>query len=266
MHFKPQIEGHFVLLFSDHKPLCNAFYSTTPAKSDRQQRHLSFLTEYISDMSYIKGSQNVVADCLSRPANAVTLDICDLPEIANTQATDEETQSYVERLKSFKIMSDDKQILCDTSTPYPRPFVPASLRKAIFDSLHNLSHPGTNPTLKMIKSRYFWPGMDRPIKQWCRECMPCQQAKINRHTKSPINKFDLPSSRFQTVHIDIVGPLPTVQNPTDPYISPYRYLLTCIDRATRRIEIQPLADITAKTITRAFIETWISRFGVPFTI
>ena len=266
LHFKPQLEGHYVLLLTDHEPLCKAFYSTAPAKSDRQQRHFSFLTELIADMSYIKGSQNIVADCLSRPANAVTLDICDLPEIANTQVSDEETQSYADRLKAFKIMGDGEQILCDTSTPYPRPFVPASLRKAIFDSLHGLSHPGTIPSLKMIKARYFWPGMDRPIKQWCRECMPCQQSKIHRHTKSAVSNFDLPSSRFQTVHIDIVGPLPTVQNPSDPYISPYRYLLTCIDRTTRWIEVKPLADITAKSVTKAFIDAWISRFGVPLHV
>ena len=266
LHFKPLIEGHFVLLLTDHKPLCSAFKSTNPAKSDRQQRHLSLLTEYIADISHIKGSQNIVADCLSRPANAVTLDVCDLPEIANAQVSDEEIKLYEDRLKSFKLLSDDKPILCDTSTPYPRPFVPASLRKAIFDSLHCLSHPGINSSQKVIKARYFWPGMDRSIKQWCRECMPCQQSKVNRHTKSAINNFDLPSSRFQTVHIDIVGPLPTVQNPTDPYISPYRYLLTCIDRATRWIEVQPLADITAKTVTRAFIDVWISRFGVPLHV
>ena len=266
LHFKPLIEGHFVLLLTDHKPLCSAFKSTSPAKSDRQQRHLSLLTEYIADISHIKGSQNIVADCLSRPANAVTLDVCDLPEIANTQVSDEEIKLYEERLKPFRLISDDKQILCDTSTPYPRPFVPESLRKAIFDSLHSLSHPGISSTQKLVKARYFWPGMDRSIKQWCRECMPCQQSKVNRHTKSAVSNFDLPSSRFQTVHIDIVGPLPTVQNPTDPYISPYRYLLTCIDRATRWIEVQPLADITAKTVTRAFIDVWISRFGVPLHV
>ena len=55
IHFRHQIEGRNVLLFTDHKPLCSAFKSTTPSKSDRQQRHFTVLTEYISDIDYIKG-------------------------------------------------------------------------------------------------------------------------------------------------------------------------------------------------------------------
>ena len=267
LHFRHQIEGRHVLLLTDHKPLCSAFKSVNPAKSDRQQRHLSVLTEYLGDVNHIRGDQNIVADCLSRPANAVMLDVCDLPEIADIQSSDEETQKYSEKLRPFKLLSDDKGVLCDTSTPFPRPFVPEKLRESVFNSLHSLSHPGIKSTLRLIKSRYFWPDMDRSIRKWCRECLSCQYSKIHRHTKSEVSKFDLPSTRFQTIHIDIVGPLPAVPNPSDPYsISPYRYLLTCIDRATRWIEAQPLADITAQSIAKAFVNIWIARFGVPLHV
>lgn len=266
LYFKHHIEGRNVILLTDHKPLCNAFHSVNPSKSDRQQRHLSLLTEYISDVSYIRGSDNVVADCLSRPVNALFIDACDLSEISTCQSDDEEIKMFSDKLKEFKLSHSDKIILCDISTPYPRPFVPVSIRKNIFSSLHDISHPGNKATIKLIKARYFWPYMDKSIKEWCAECIYCQRSKIHKHVHSPIQNFVLPSERFQSVHLDIVGPLPAVQNRNDSYSSPYKYLLTMIDRSTRWLEAYPLSNITASNVAHAFVEGWVSRFGVPLHV
>lgn len=264
LHFKHQIEGRYVLLLTDHKPLCSAFRSKVPAKSDRQQRHLSLLSEYVADVCFVRGSDNIVADALSRPVSAVCVDLCDLPNLAIEQTKDQEMQTYMDRLKSFDV--GENKLWCDVSAPYPRPYVPVTSRKSIFDSLHSLSHPGIRATLALVKGRYFWPDMDRNIREWCRNCMSCQQAKVHKHTRSPVSQFEMPSERFQTVHVDLVGPLPPVKNISDPYTSPYRYLLTCIDRATRWIEACPLVEITAASVAEAFIRIWISRYGVPLFV
>ena len=118
LHFRHLIEGRRVLLLTDHKPLCGAFYSLNPAKSDRQQRQLAILTEFISDIEHIKGSQNIVADCLSRPTLAVQIDVCDLPAMADAQANDTEIKSFQD-LKRFTIPGDNQFIWCDLSTSYP---------------------------------------------------------------------------------------------------------------------------------------------------
>ena len=265
LHFKPQIEGRITTLLTDHKPLACAYKKPGLMKSDKQQRHLSLITEYISDISHIKGHQNIVADCLSRPVNAVSVDLFDLPALAENQKTDPEINGYRDKLIPFKI-SPENSVLCDTSTPYPRPYVPIKCRKDVFNSLHSLSHPGVRATSKLVKARYYWPHMDKNIKTWTRECASCQQSKTIKHTKSEIINFNLPSQRFETVHIDIVGPLPVAKNPTDSFISPYRYLLTCVDRATRWLEAAPLEDITAASVAVAFVNTWVSRFGVPLYV
>ncbi len=91
--------------------------------------------------------------------------------------------------------------------------------------------------------------------------MPTSKTK---HTKSPIQTLETPSGRFQTVHIDIVGPFPPAKSPNNPYISQYRYVLTYIDRTARWIEArwieaQTLSEITACNVAEAFINACITR-------
>ena len=81
---------------------------------------------------------------------------------------------------------------------------------------------------------------------------------MRRHTITPLGTFNSPDARFDHVHIDLVGPLPTSQGCT--------YLLTCVDQFTRWPEAIPISDITSETIVQAFISGWISCFGVPSTI
>ncbi|XP_076044683.1 uncharacterized protein LOC143027299 [Oratosquilla oratoria] len=60
---------------------------------------------------------------------------------------------------------------------------------------------------------------------------------------------------FSHIHVDIVGPL--------PYSNGYKYVFTCVDRFTRWPEAIPIPDINTDTITRAFVNNWVARFGIP---
>ncbi|XP_050703221.1 uncharacterized protein YagA-like [Eriocheir sinensis] len=87
----------------------------------------------------------------------------------------------------------------------------------------------------------------------CRQCFP-----VRHHTVSPPAAFTPRSSRLEHVHVDLVGPL--------PHSNGYKYLLTCVDRFTRWPEAVPVEDITTDTIARAFVNTWVSRFGTPLSL
>ena len=109
-----------------------------------------------------------------------------------------------------------------------------------------------------MTARYVWPDINKNVTLWARTCQQCQRSKVQRHTKTPLSTFSNPDVRFDHVHIDIVGPLPSSGG--------YSYLLTCVDRYTRWPEAFPLTRITADTVAKAFVGGWISRFGTPSII
>ena len=58
---------------SDHKPLTFALHRQSDAWSACQQRHPSYMVEYTSDIWHVAGKENMVADCLSRPTEVLSL-------------------------------------------------------------------------------------------------------------------------------------------------------------------------------------------------
>ncbi len=67
-HFRFMLEGRSFTVFTDHRPLVGALSRRSDPWSSRQQRHLSFITEFSPTIRHIAGQSNVVADTLSRPA------------------------------------------------------------------------------------------------------------------------------------------------------------------------------------------------------
>lgn len=259
-HFRRLIEGRVFTIFTDHKPLIHAF-DKKPSVDDspRRIRYLDYISQFSTDVQHISGIDNIVADALSRVVETISCpSVIDFAELRKYQDGDVELRQLMLN-KSLKIVpvqvsNSNVKVFCDKSTGNARPYLPAQFRMPIFDSYHNLSHPGKNTTRKMISKNFIWTNMNKDINKWCESCLDCQRSKVHRHTVSPLGKF-MPAARFSHVHIDIVGPLPTSQNK--------RYLITMIDRCTSWPEAFPVADITAETVARIFYEGWIVRFGCP---
>ena len=239
--------------------------SSSPTRySPRETRHLDYISQFTSDIRHIQGKDNPVADALSRmDINALNCPpMLDFQLLATAQQADPEIPALQAssslRLQDIPLPFSTGTILCDVSTASPRPYVPPSFRRLIFDQLHSLSHPGIRASQQLITERYIWPGINKDVCQWARSCEKCQEAKVHRHITAPRGTFLTPDARFDHLHIDIVGPLPPSQG--------FRYLLTVIDRFTRWPEAIALTDITAESIASAFISRWVSNVGVPSTV
>ena len=142
--------------------------------------------------------------------------VCD-PELKQLPST-----TTLLTLQNVPIPNSDKTILCDVSQGYFRPVVPSSLRQEMFQKLHSLSHPGIKASRHLVAQRYVWPNMKRDVIGWTRTCHSCQQYKIHRHVKAPLQLFPSPDTRFDSIHVDVVGPLPPFQG--------YAHLFTCVNR------------------------------------
>ena len=267
-HFRYFLEGRQFKIFTDHKPLVFAMAKSSEPWSAQQQRQLSYVSKFTTDICHVSGKENPVADALSRieiGQNMVAAlhEGLDFTAMARDQQHDPDIQAYRTaitglRFEDVQIANSSLTLLCDVSTGVQRPIVPTGWRKRVFDSIHNLSHPGILTTIKLVTTKFVWHNIAKQIRQWAKECLSCQRAKIHRHTKAPLSQIRVPSRRFEHINVDLVGPLPSSQG--------YTYLFTIVDRFTRWPAAIPLTTTDAKTCARALVANWITQFGVPADI
>ncbi|PIK56201.1 gag-pol polyprotein [Apostichopus japonicus] len=158
-YFRHLLEGRQFHVLSDHKPLTYSFLTSPDRYSPREIRHLDFVSQFTTDIRHIKGKDNVVADALSRSTiNTVSASNIDFKAISAEQEVDEELsklrQSSTLQFKEVPLPSSQGTITCDISTGTSRPYVPQRFRRAVFDSLHSLSHPGIRATQHLITKRF----------------------------------------------------------------------------------------------------------------
>lgn len=267
--FRPLIENTTLTIFTDHKPIAAAWKShRTTNHSPRQERHFSYLAQFVSDIVHVAGHSNVVADTLSRnieesdiiSTSHVAIDSLDLADLIAAQENETFDKSGLK-----KVTLVEGSAWCELSENVPRPFVPLSLRRRVFTVMHGLGHYGRAATFRLISDRFYWPKMRKQISQWVQECLICQQQKVSRHTASHSMPFNIPCDRLQTIHLDIISVPPSVSSLTH-HPTPCRYVLTMIDRYTRWVEAIPLMDQTAPCVAEAFVREWVSRYSAPLYV
>lgn len=262
-HFRFMVEGRQFTIFTDHQPLTKAITSSTE-RSPRQTNHLEFISQFTTDIQHIKGVDNVVADTLSRH-NQVDAILQQVPvpwtieEMVEAQKLDPELSKMTSSstLKPINV-TPTQRLIYDTTGSRHRLYIPACLRRKIFEQYHNVSHMGKRPMKRLLGNHCFWPTIAADIEQWCDTCLECQSSKVTRHIKTAPEVIPMPKTRFSHVHIDLVGPL----TPSNGF----RYMLTMVDRFSRWPEVCLIPNMETTTVATALIDTWISRFGVPDTI
>ena len=89
--------------------------------------------------------------------------------LASRQATCTSVQ-HTAASPSLKVVArhqEGVQLLCDISTGHGQPLIPTEDRQSVFEAIHNVAHPGTRATRRLVSARVVWRGMASDLAAWC---------------------------------------------------------------------------------------------------
>ena len=152
-----------------------------------------------------------------------------------------------------------KAITTHTSDTAHLIVLPMPFRKQVLFLAHErLGHLGACKVKQLVRQRFAWPGMGQDVLVHCRSCKICQKCSKSPARKVPMVQREVLSEPFESLAMDIVGPLPKGKGGC-------RYLLTAICMASKWPEAIPIRTVTAKVVAQGMIDIF-SRTGIPLQI
>ena len=139
--------------------------------------------------------------------------------------------------------------------------LPESMVGKILKAYHDdpiSGHSGLFQTYEKIKSKYYWPKMNKRITKYIQNCESCQFNKTGLGNSTALLKSIVVSAPFEKIGIDILGPLPRS--------SGKEYIIVVTEYFTRWVEMKALARKDAKSTAKFLIENILCRHGCPKSI
>ena len=254
-------------------------YSRGSKPSARIERWLLRLQPYNYKVCCVK-SRDTIADALSRltkiPASRnsryddeyvrmVTLEsvpiALKIQEIEKVSADDEELQVVCGCLasgtwegapKSYVCVRNELTFIGDVILRGTRIVIPEKLRQRVLRLAHE-GHQGIVKMKERLRSKVWWPGVDKEAERKCRECYGCQL--VTKETIiPPVKTTRLPERPWQDLALDLLGPLPTGE-----------HLLVLVAYFSRWVEVDVIYSTTSEVIIKC-LDKQFCRYGVPRTL
>ena len=115
-------------------------------------------------------------------------------------------------------------------------------------------HQGRDRTMSLVKSRFYWPGMDGDIEKFVRNCPRCIRRKAQGKTSANLVvvestfPMDLVCMDFLSLEMSAGG---------------YEHILVITDHFTRYAQAIPTKNQSAKTTARVLFDNFICHYGFP---
>ena len=288
-HFCLYVHGLPITVITDHKPLVHAFQKDVP--SIRLEKWALQLQAYCPDIVYRPGKDNP-ADYLSRhPSNTANEDTRAMeayvnlvsgtatPTAMTLESIQQASQADPTMRKLAHIMENGKwhQINDqedDLNTTFLRQcakvrdelartqdgiilrgnkiVVPASLQQQAIRLAHT-GHQGLVKTKQLLRTKVWFPGMDKLTEDRIRNCTACQ-AVTDERTHAPLHMTELPKGPWQKIAADFKGPLPNG-----------KYMLVMIDLYSRFPMVEFVSSTSAAAVIPVFDKVF-AEHGIPLSV
>jgi len=279
--FRSYLVGSPVVVFSYHAAL-KYLLSKKDSKA-RLVRWILLLQEFDITIKDKKGTENVVADHLSRLTTDSRSDITPIDDYFPDESLfSVSTMPWYANIVNFLVSGqlpahwstqDKRKFLNEVKNfywddPYLFKYCPDQIfRRCIPDNevssvikfCHSEACGGhfssRKTTAKILQSGFYWPTMFKDSHAFCKTCENCQKlGSISKRHMMPLNPI-LVIEIFDCWGIDFMGPFP----PSFGFL----YILVAVDYVSKWIEAIPSRNNDHKTVIKFLKENILSRFGIP---
>lgn len=273
------LRGMEFLLLTDHEPL-KVIFGPGHVSCPRIERWAMRLQSFRFKIIHIPGKVNI-ADSLSRlpsfkhcttydcvgeasilaimeSAKPTALTIEEVSKHTTNDSTLAEvkealhTGRWSDAVKKFIPFKDELYCCHEVMLRGERLIIPTSLQKRVLRLAH-IGHPGIERSKQRLRSKVWWPSMDRDVEKAVRSCLDCQIVG-KAAPPEPMAIRELPQKPWEVLHLDMLGPLPSGNS-----------LLVIIDPYSRYKVIEVLRQTTSSDII-ARLRPLFMRLGIPFVL
>jgi len=276
-------------IWTDHE---NLKYFREPHKlNGRQARWYLKLQDYDFILRHIPGKTNTKADILSRKDQVDTKEdnkdvqllknemwsrkIVGKIRVFDNRKVVEETD-IIKRIKKNgtrekevlqALQKEDGSAWEEDEVAYMegRIYVPNNrdIKEEILREHHDpadIGHPGQHRMQELIKRTYWWPGLKEDIKKYVQGCIKCQQNKVQHQKKAgKLHPLEIPEGPWQDISIDMIGPLPRL-NEMDA-------ILVIVDRFTKMIRLKAtMTNLSSEGVAKIYRDEIWKIHGILKTI
>lgn len=137
-------------------------------------------------------------------------------------------------------------------------YVPAEMVNNIIKFVHEkIGHQAVNKCCQQLQKHYWFPHMKNSVQNFIQNCIKCIMYSAPTRSKQQRNLYNIPKKPipFDTLHIDHIGPLPTVT-------SKKKHLLVVIDSFTKFVKLYPARSTSSREACLA-LENYFQNYSRP---